>query len=260
MTKAVQEVIPMREIELNRQSALDPDLLVPPSKRTLGTDPDIEAGPLRLRIGERPVARNLRALYELRGRQLPEDLEIFISYDIWLLTHCVSVVKEGGFKQIRQMGYQMRFPDKPKVTVIEVLPQTDFVKRVGGFLKSESDIQINGQASLPDSLTHLLNKVENLSFGGKLTISKHLNVVGMVSFSVMTPVIQAVGVGDNGSEWVFKKYEQPLLGDQLMIQIVLTPPHLRRLNFKARLYATVTTFNLVPVRFESQWIDLECSL
>jgi hypothetical protein len=260
MTEPMRDECPMREIELNQRSALDPDLLVAPSKRTFGTDPDIEVGRLRLRVGERPVARNLRALYELRKRGLPEDLEVFISYDIWLLTHSVSVVKEGGFKKIRQIGYQMRFPDKPKVTVLEVLPQTDFVTRFGGFFKSEADIQINGHASVPESLTHLLDMVEYLSFDGQFTISKQLNVVGRVSFSVITPIIQAVGVGDNGSEWVFKKHDRPLLGDQLMMQIVLTPRRVRRLNFKARVYATVSSFNLVPARFQSDWLDLQCML
>jgi hypothetical protein len=250
----------MREIDLDFKSARDPDLLVPPSKRTFGAEPDIEVGQLRLRIGERPVARNLRLLYEMSKRELPSDLEVFVSYDIWLLTHSVSVIKEGGYKKIRQLGYQVRFPDKPKVTVLEVLPQTHFVTKVGGFFKSEADIQINGQASMPESITHLLNTVENLSLGGKLVLSEQVNLVARITFAVMTPVIQAVGAGDNGSEWVFRQDEQPLLGDQLMIQILLTPRRLRALDFKARVYATIATFNLVPVRVTSEWTDLSWAL
>lgn len=260
MSDPSRELFPMREIQLERQSALDPDLLVPPSERTFGAEPDIEAGRIRLRIGERPVARNLRVLYELGKREVPADLEVFLSYDIWLLTHTISVVQEGGFKQIRQLGYEMQFPDKPKVTVLEVLPQTRFVTKVGGCLKGEADIQLNGQVAVPDSITHLLDYVEDLSFGGKVTLSNQLNVVGRVSFAVMTPVIQAVGVGDSRSEWVFIKDENPLLGDQHMTQMILTPLRLKKLKFKARLNATISSFNLIPARLQSEWIDLECIL
>lgn len=260
MNDQSRELFPMREIQLDSQSALDQDLLVPPSKRTFGAEPDVEAGRIRLRIGERPVARNLRVLYELSKREVPADLEVFISYDIWLLTHSISVVKEGGFKQIRQLGYQMKFPDRPRVTVLEVLPQTRFVTNVGGFFKGEADIQLNGQAAVPDSITHLLDYVEDLSLGGKVTLSNQINLVGRVSFAVMTPVIQAVGAGDSSSEWVFIKDEQPLLGDQLMTQMILTPLRLNKLKFKARLYATISSFNLIPARFQSDWIDLECIL
>ena len=260
MDKIHNQDIPMREIMLGAQSALDPDLLVAPSKRTFGVEPEIETDRIRLRIGERPIVRNLRALYEKSKRKLPADLEVFISYDIWLITHSVSIVKEGGFKQIRQVGYQVRFPEKPKVTVVEVLPQTHFVTKLGGSFENEADIQIDGRASIAGSLTDLLDTVENVSFGGKLTLSQHLNVVARINFSVMTPVIQAVGIGDNGSEWVFNKEEKPLLGDQLMIQILLTPRRLKKLAFKARVYATITTFNMVPARFQSEWIDLNCVL
>lgn len=251
----------MREITLARQNATDPNLLVPPSQRHLGGDePDIEADRLRLRIGDRPIARNLRRLYELSDRQLPDTLEVFTSYDLWLLTHAVSVIKEGGYKRVRHLGYRMSFQEKPRVTVVDILPQTHFVTKVGGFFRAETDIQLNGEAKVPDSLTELLEEVESISLGGQIRISAEANVVGRVSFSVMTPVIQAVGVGSNGSEWVFRKDEQPLLGDQLMIQIVLTPRRLREIKFRAQLHAAITTFDFLPALLESDWLDLECEL
>lgn len=254
------ESINMCDVILGRQNAVDPDLLVPPSKRDFGTEPDIRDKHVRLRIGNRPLARNLRVLYKLSNRKLPEDLEVFMSYDIWLLTHAVSVIQEDGFKKIQQVGYQMCFPDDPKVTVIEMLPQTRFIRKIGTSLESETDIKISGQASVPDSLTQLLDHVDGLSFGGKLTVCNHANIAIRLSFAVMSPVVLAVGVGDSNSEWVFTRQQQPLLGDQLMIQLVLTPKYLEKLNFRARVYATISTFNFLPVRLKSNWIELECEL
>ena len=251
----------MRDITLTRQNATDPYLLVPPSQRHLGGDePDIETDRLRLRIGDRPIARNLRRLYELGNRQMPDNLEVFTSYDLWLLTHAVSVIKEGGYKRVRHLGYRMSFHEKPRVTVVEVLPQTRFVTKIGGFLRAETDIQLNGEAKVPDNLIALLEEVESFSLGGQIRFSAEANVVGRVSFSVMTPVIEAVGIGSSSSEWVFRKDSQPLLGDQLMIQIVLTPRRLRKIKLRAQLHVTITTFNFLPVRLESDWLELECEL
>ncbi len=252
--------IPMMEILLTQGDAVNTDLLVSPLKRDLGTKADIEDSNFRFRIGRRPLVYNLRNLYQASGRSLPNSLEIFISYDIWLLTHAVSIIKERGFKKVQQFGYQVCFPKDPKVTVIDVLPQTQFITKIGTSFKSETDIKINGQAAITNDLINLLEKVIPLSFGGKLTCSNHANIVARLSFSTISSVVQAAGVGDNESEWIFIKDEKPLLGDQIMTQIILTPKYLERFNFKARIFATISTFNFLPVRLKSKWVKLECNL
>ena len=68
---------------------------------------------------------NLRKLYEARGRELPTSHAVlFDNYEIWLLAHSVSVVQEGGYRRVEQLGYRVHFPETPKVTVLDMLPQS----------------------------------------------------------------------------------------------------------------------------------------
>lgn len=250
------------EITLDIASnALDPYLMVPPSERDFGGEPNIETKGIRIRIGERPFARDLRSLYESNGRKLPPDFEVFRSYDIWLLTQSVSLIKEGRFKEVREVGYQVRFPDKPKITILDVLPRTEFVKISKASLKSEVDIQINGGASnVVDSTERLSDGSESFHSGVKLKTHTGINMAVRLSFSVMTQKITAIGIGDHVSEWVFKKDDNLLVGDQLMVQTLLTPKRLKKLKFEARAYATISGFCSLPVKLCSDWIKLECDL
>lgn len=249
------------EIVLGIRSALDPDLMISPLDRTFGDDPEIEEGFLKLRIGDRPFARNLRTMYELNDRKVPDEIEIFMAYDVWLITHVVSIMQEAGYKKVKQLGCEVRFQEEPKVTILELLPQTRFIKKLGGLFKSEAGIQLNGKATLPASVSQLLNSVENFSLGAEMTLSSQANIVGKLSFAVMSAAVVATGVGDRRSEWLFNKAgDRPLQGDQLMVHVLLTPKHLKNVTFKARIYATISGFNFIPVRLKSEWVDLACDL
>lgn len=250
----------MLEINLNYKNAIDPYLHIPPNERDLGGEPHIETKNIRLRIGERPVAFDLRTLFEENNRQVPEHIQIFKSYTIWVINHNIGIIKEGGYKSINKLGYRVQFPDEPKVTVIDILPQSRFIKKLEMSFKNETDIQINGQVSIPDPLVILMNILKDIQLDAKINIANHLNIVGRFSFSVISPITQAVGVGDRTSEWLFTKKDKPLIGNQNVAQIVLTPRYTRKLNFKSQIYATVSTFNLIPSKLESEWIDLECEL
>lgn len=251
------------ELDLYYADAIDPTLLVLPSKRKLGhaADADVKTDKIHVRVGRRPTVRNLRALYELTGRKIPPNLEIFRAYELWLVTHVVGVVKSGAWENIRELGYKMYFPDKPRITVYAVLPQTQFVKKFGLELKVEVGMNLDGAVSMPVKVSELLERIEEISLYGEVRISNAVNIIGNLSFSVVTPIVQAIGVGDRVSEWVFKKYRRPLLGDLIMMQVVLTPRHLDKLVFKAQTYVTVNGFTKpVPVKIPSKWIDLECLL
>lgn len=251
------------EIILARQNVLESDvpLLTPPLERQLGSRPDIKMEDLHLRIGRRPFARNLRLMYkENNPFPLSDDMQIFISYDIWLLNHAVSIIKEGGYKTIRGFTYQVAFLEDFPVTVIDVLPQTRFVQRLGAGCQIKAAIDIYGHVFMPEVLQKLTNKEAPLSLDAKLMFSQQANFVGMLSFSVCTPIIQAIGACDNHSLWCFQKDKDPLLGDFQMMQIVLVPKEIKDLKCRARLTATVNTFNFLPCRLRSHWVDLECKL
>lgn len=256
------------DVLLTPENALDPDLLVPPTERHLGPEPQIERDNVEVRIGRRPFVRSLRALYESSGRQVPPGMEIYEAYQLWLLTHAVSVLKEPGRRDVRRLGYEVAFPDEPRVTVVELFPQSRFVKKLGAEVESslvfEAGVELNGQAAPPEALTELMKQVHPLSFGGKAAAKAEIatkgEFVARLSFAVMTPIIEAVGVGDDYSQWVFTKDARPLVGDHIMMQVLLVPSGLRELEFRARVSATTTTFNLLPSKRRSEWIDLSVPL
>lgn len=256
------------DLTLSMEDVLDPDLLVPPSERHLGAEPVLERDNIEVRIGRRPFVRSLRALYESSGREIPPGMEIFKAYKLWLLTHSVSVVREPGRRDIRRLGYEVAFPDEPRVTVVELFPQSRFVKKLGAELESrfvfEAGVELNGRVAPPEAVTELLNQVHPLSFGGKAGAKAEIvtkgDLVGRLSFTVMTPIIEAVGVGDDYSQWVFTRDTKPLVGDHIMMQVILVSNALRELQFRARVSATTTTFSFLPSKRRSRWIDLSVPL
>ena len=50
----------MLDIELVQGNVSDPELLVPPTKRSVDPEQSVDVGNLRLRLGDRPVALDLR--------------------------------------------------------------------------------------------------------------------------------------------------------------------------------------------------------
>ena len=258
----------MIELTLTPEDAIDPDLQVPPSERHSGPKADVEKDNIEVRIGYSPFAYSLGELYERAGRQLPPDMEVFRSYRIWVVRHTISVSKEPGNKDVRHLKYEVRFPREPKVTIKEVFPQTQFVDKFKVDLNNEflfeAGINLEGEASPPQAVTEMLEHTESLSFGGKadakLKLSTSNKVVGRLSFAVKTPIIQATGTGDYYSQWQFTKYEQPLIGEHKTIQILLVPKNVDELSFKARVSATITTFNMLPDTRRSNWVKLSVSL
>jgi hypothetical protein len=161
-------------------------------------------------------------------------------------------VREAGFREVDRFGLAATFPEKPRVTVLNVLPQTRFVQRAGGLLKANVGLALNGSAHMPEAVTQALAQTDLLSADASINLSTEANLVGTLSFSVLTPVISAIGIGSRRAEWVFEKAEQPLVGDQQMIVTLLTPKNLDEIDVTARLSATVSVFNLLPCNLETE--------
>ena len=110
---------------------------------------------------------------------------------------------------------------------------------------------LNGGAKVPEALTQAISATEVLSGDAQLRLTTEANVVGTLSFSLITPVVESVGVGGRRAEWVFEKAEEPLVGDQQMVVTLLTPKTVDELEVTVRLSATVAVFNLLPCNLET---------
>lgn len=264
MTDNQAPEINMLEIVLTPEDALNPELEEPLSQIELGGEAHIEKNNITARIGQRPIVRSLRELYEKANKELPPDLQVFNSFRLWMITHVVSVVRERGVRDVSCLSYEVRFPSEPRVTTVQVLPQTRFLKKIEGGIKTDWVVDVglgvNGQITPPAAITELLEQADFISFGGeakaKIDISNKVHLVGNLSFAVVTPLIAAVGVGGDYCRWDFTKDKIPLIGDHLMVQILLVPKHEHELQFQARVSATITVFDLLPDTRRSRWIDL----
>ena len=236
-------------------------MFILPSKRDLGTEPDIEARSVRLKVGRRPIVGSVSRLVEEGGTPLPDDLEIYIGYDLWLVTFTVNVMQEESIHSIRQVGFKVCFNTEPAVTIVEQLPQTKFVKILEGKLVSVANISVGGQASVAADEDGLLSALAGM---GKSSIdikaSTDAGIAARVAFSIATPQVVAVGIGDDCGEWCFSRQDNPLVGNFRMTMVMLTPKYLDELKCKARVYATVSAFNMIPSKLTSDWVDLDVNL
>ena len=239
------------DLTLTFSDAIDPQLATAPSARNFGGNDgeDLKKGQVRLRIGERPIVRNLKELYLSSHKDLPPDLEVFSAYNIWLIAFGVGIIRESGLRDVVRFGFTVTFADKPRVTVLDVLPQTEFVKRLGTELKVETALSLNGSAGISEKLNPIIVPVA-LSADASFKSSTELNVVGNLAFSVQTPIIEAIGVGSRSAEWVFKRSDRPLVGDQHMVVTLRTPKTTEEVATTVRISATVSVFNFLPCNLE----------
>lgn len=254
-------------VTLDLDSAIDRKLATPLDQQHYAGN--IDFGPIRINISKRPIARNMLNLYGLKGKKLPNELAVFTAYDIWLITYGIQIIKEGGWKSVTQVGLQLKYSDEPldpRITIIENLPNTTFTEYLDGNLLIRAGLKVNGTAAIPSF--KVSKKVIELGLGGKLLVQESSNVGVSINFSILSPKIIAAGVGGNEGEWVINRdSKKPLVGDQLLMQTILTPVglvsqnNLLPIKVEARVYATIAgPIGLLPVKLLGDWIDLEVHL
>ncbi|MCU0440367.1 MAG: hypothetical protein MUC49_20950 [Raineya sp.] len=249
--------------DLTEKNVFEEDFEISPSNRIAGGDPDIEVNRIRMYIGSNPVVFNLRELYEKAKKEIPPEIDIFTSYNVFIINHTIGVVQEGGWDKVQQIGYRMRFLTPKKVRVLDVLPQSKYIKKIAGIFNFEADLHLNGEISSPDKITDIIEQADiaSVGIGGKLRVATNSSIVGRFSFQVITPEVQSIGKGSDYSEWIFNKTDRPLVGDDIeMFQIVLADRFTTELPFEACIYSTISTWNFLPSRRNSDWVQIKCKL
>ncbi|MCK6562915.1 hypothetical protein HUU39_11625 [candidate division KSB1 bacterium] len=224
-------------------------------------DSSISVKGLQIRLGDRPVARDLRRLYELGHKQLPHTLAIFDAYDILLITHSIAAIRQERRTPIHALGYEADFLEEDQVYTIELLPQSKFSTSLSGKLESNVDLGVEGHAELPEMTKAVMDSIHFLGGDARLKLSSAIELIGRISFSVMSPLIQAIGIGSSRCNWRFEVEQKPLLGDQIMLQTVLVPRYTEKLAFKIRGYAQIRPkWTKALAMFTTKWLTVECLL
>ena len=75
--------------------------------------------------------------------------------------------KEGGWGKIKQIGYRMKCKAEGNVIVPDVMPPTKFVKNLEGHFSFETDLNLNGELSVPGTITKLVDAFDGIYRPGR---------------------------------------------------------------------------------------------
>ncbi len=247
------------DIILGEGNANDSTLLFPIGKADLGTKPDINTGKIHIRIGRSPQIWNLRELYKISNTTLPKELQLFDQYNIWVIAITVQIMKEGGFKDIRQLGCKITYPENRAITILSGMPETSFIKMANGSLESSFDLGVNGSTTISEDFQEEIKPW--VSLDGGLKIRQNAKAQINLSFSVITPTVIAIGAGDYAGEWLlFRNDGTPLVGQQPLMHILLCPKDMKTLKFEAQVYATIDTLHMLPMRLTGPSVEFKTLL
>jgi len=190
-----------------------------------------------LRLGNTPIVKDLKKLYEYSDKDIPADLKVlFEKKDIYLIVHAISAIRLSGSAKVDELQYNAEIIEKGAQT-IDLLPNTSFKELATLNLGFEGALSGNGNfsATLPVSLTQTLLPDEiTLGADMKIQLSSNANFVGKFTYSLKFPVIQAAGVSSNFCTWVLNPQDKPLLGDQLLIQTVAISKGAEKITYKVK--------------------------
>jgi hypothetical protein len=203
-----------------------------------------EAFGIVIRLGNAPIVRNLKKLIELSHSQLPPEIEIlFNEHDIYTVTHAIGVMRLTGRAKVEELQYNATIIDLDGAKTIDLLPNTSFKTIFGINSSFEGAIKAGGSfsAQIPDELKQALsNKVVSLGGDIDLQLSTNSQFVGKVQCNLKLPVVTSSGISTNSCTWILNPEENPLLGDQLLIQTIAVPKNTTNITYKIKGLTKVT--------------------
>lgn len=191
-----------------------------------------------LRLGNSPIVKDLHKLFEYSGKTLTPDLKtLFDKKDLYIIVHMIGAIRLNGSAKVDQLQYNAEIIDVDKAQTIDLLPNTSFKELIKINLGCEGAINGNGNfsASIPTTLTQsLLDKEIGLGGDMKIQLSTNANFIGKFTYSLKFPLIQSTGIASNFCTWILNPQENPLLGDQLLIQTLAVPKGTKKITLKAK--------------------------
>lgn len=204
----------------------------------IGLEKEPELLGVKTRIGNSPIVYNLQQLFDLAEKKLPPELQVqFQTNNIYLITHAVGVIRTKGNARVVELQYNAEITSSLESKTIDLFPKTRFVDR----LKIETGLSGtvmaagNFSAEVPDELKNSLSGT-SLTLGGELNLELSTNTkfVGKINYNIKLPVVQSSGIASNKCTWILKPDENPLLGDQLLIQTIAVPKEVKTLNYSVK--------------------------
>jgi len=252
----------MIELDLTPENAIDPRLFTPPGQRTFGPQPESELlhKRIRVRLGDRPTARNVRKMFQADGKELPAELKVYAGYEIWLIGLSVGVIKEGGWQSVTRLGLRVELPKTPRFVIVGLAPETRMIERGTAGFRCNAALGANGSLALPKAMVAAASAAVPVTLDASASAGISAQAGVNLSFSVLSPAVIAVGKGDSRAEWVVEDAGGPLIGDQELYFSVLTPLVTDEIRMTARVNATIATFDLLPCLLQTPDIHIKAVL
>lgn len=251
------------ETSLDFSQAYDRRLLVKPDTTIFGGAEDVDYVPglqnIQIRIGRRPYAINLTSLFLSGQTRDYSQYAIFKEYDFCLLFQTISVMDLEGIGNLSTLGCKIRFLNEAPITVMEVMPKTEFLEIAKGRINVSLDASGSISMAMPSMTAKVINDVGAVT-GARLEMAANADFKFNLSFNVLTPKIVAIGGGDNQSEWVFYKQDKPLTGTHQLVQLLMIRKKTRQLKFEVNTYGTVKFFGFATKIRNEAWFPLEVKI
>ena len=231
---------------------------IPPPMRHLGGEHEIHRGQVHLRLGSRPILRSLAASYRAAGKEPFDIHELYDTGDLWILTVSAGILSVSGWDEVQQLDVELQFDEDPPVTILAVLPDSHFIHRAKVGFEFSTTLSAAGtikpSIEIPAQLLPQLPAAAEAALQASISTGADIHI----SSSVISPIVQAIGVGSADARWVIRKDEKPLLGDQPLTVIFRTPRNPWRVKFKVRLGCVITSFGWFPNALQAaEWMPFE---
>jgi hypothetical protein len=224
-----------------------------------GSKPDISTDNVEIRVGLGPILQDLTELSKSSGKSLsPELQELSLRFRVLLLTTSASVIRNGGSKRVTDLQFQVTFPDRVEVSVLDTLPKPSYVDRASGKLKSNVDLRAG--VKLDGNLDVLTGMPTPVGLSAGVNISNEIGYLVDFNYRFRVPTVQVIGRYDKFTLWKLSDAEDPIEGDYIFVQTLLVDKTLEDLTFDVSVRATLAKMRLFPELRRSGSVPFSCDL
>jgi hypothetical protein len=234
---------------------IDKDVL----KEHFGATADISSDTVEIRVGLGPILQDLTELSKLNSKPLsPELQDLGLRFRLLLLTTSASVIRTGGGKKVTDLQFEVIFPDRAEVIVIDTLPKPSYIERASARLKS--DLEVKAGVKLDGSLDILTGTSSPIGLSAGVKMSNEAGYLVNFDYKMRTPSVQVVGKYDKFTLWKLSDAEEPIGGDYIFVQTLLVDKTLEDLAFDIRVRATMSKMLFLSEVRKTRAIPFSCDL
>jgi hypothetical protein len=240
---------------LDDEARADAALFSPMGPETADSSDDDTGVAYQLEL-MKPLAVDLRRLCERADQPVPPIIDAALGpRRALLLCHAMTAFAPPGQRPagVWGMGYQVELVDVADANTVALAPDSQ-VEEIGSVqTKVELGVSVGGKLSLPAAAITGVPLPLSIP-GAELTTSTDSNFSVCIRLTLGLVQVQAGPVGAGGARWNLYRHGQDLRRSQALVQTVLVPDDLERLEVSVRTWVRKRSW-LGGLRRAHQWIS-----